>query len=70
MKVAPTETVLCQSVISVQKTQSVQRVLDCVLLVPNDLLRTETERNAVNRLSQSSVVITTNRLVEIRLVEI
>ena len=46
-KVAPTKTVLCQSVNCVQKTPSVKRVLDCASLVLNDLLPMEIEQNAV-----------------------
>ena len=46
-KVAPTKTVLCQSVNSVQKTPSVKRVLDCASLAHKDLLPMETEQNAV-----------------------
>ena len=47
---APTETVLCQSVNSVQITHTVQRVLDCVRLALQDLLLTRTGQNAVKLL--------------------
>ena len=52
-KVALTETVLCQSVKSVQKTLSVKRVLDCAWLANQDLLLTKIKLNAVKTANDS-----------------
>ena len=46
---ALTETVLCQSVFSVQATPSVQEELDYVLLARKDLSQTKSKQNVVNQ---------------------